>query len=190
MYYELRNEFNRCIQNKELTPNAAALFIFLNKTGFNGLYRINSKGNYNVSFGKKKNICMPDEKALSPVSKLLQDKQILCGDFESACRSAQPGDFVFFDSPYYDTFDTYQKGGFSEEDHKRLNTLFKELTDRGVYCMLTNSNTEFIKDLYSDYNVEVVDVMRSISRNPSTRKDQEIIVTNYTNPSVKVKTAA
>ena len=104
---------------------------------------------------------------------------LMTGDFEAACKDCKKGDFVFFDSPYFNTFDTYQKDGFSEADHKRLKALFDELTRKGVYCMLTNSNEQFIKRLYSNYYIKVVGVKRSINRDSSNRTGQEVIITNY-----------
>ena len=189
-YYKLRDLFNGFILRKVHSPISAATFIFLNKTGHCGLYRINSKGEYNVSFGHKKQTNAYDETNWQNVSKALAGTKLLHGDFEKACADAKAGDFVFFDSPYYNTFDTYQKGGFSEHDHRRLASLFRDLTDRGVYCMLTNSNTEFIKTLYSDFRVEVVDVKRMINRNANKRTDQEIIVTNYPVSAVGQSSAA
>jgi DNA adenine methylase len=109
-------------------------------------------------------------------------------DFETAVKEAKEGDFVFFDSPYAPltptSFTDYTKEGFSYEDHVRLAKVFKELTNRGCYCMLTNHDTPLIRDLYKDYKIEVVDVRRSINRNGSDRKGKEVIITNYNPRSV------
>lgn len=107
------------------------------------------------------------------------------GDFEEACREAQKGDFVFFDSPYAPlnptSFESYTKEGFGIENHERLARLFDELTERGCYCMLTNHNTEFINDLYSNkgYRIDVVSVKRMISSDASKRTGEEVIICNY-----------
>lgn len=178
-YYLVRNQYNECLMRKELSVKSAAKLVYLNKTGFNGLYRLNSKGLYNVPSAKKKKANLFDEENIKEVSNLLKSVSILSGDFEEACKKAREGDFVFFDSPYYNTFDTYQAGGFSEDDHKRLATLFKNLTEKGVKCMLTNSNEDFIKGLYKNYNIEVVNVKRLINSDATKRNGQEIIVTNY-----------
>ena len=178
-YYKVRDEFNQSIINKDNTTSNAAQFIFLNKTSFNGLYRCNRSGKFNVAFGKKKKVSTYDFDNLQELSEKLKNTQILTGDFEAACDNAKAGDFVFFDSPYVETFDTYQAEGFSEEDHIRLRNLFKKLTDKGVHCMLTNSNTDFVKELYAEYNIEIVDVRRSVNRDASNRKGQEVIITNY-----------
>ena len=143
-YYETRAKFNKCITKNELSVNSAAYFVYLNKTGFNGLYRLNNKGLFNVPSAKKTTVNLYYNDNINAASELLKCTTILNGDFEEACKNAKQGDFVFFDSPYYNTFDTYQAGGFSEEDHRRLAKMFKELTDKGVYCMLTNSNEEFL----------------------------------------------
>ena len=176
-YYKLRDEFNEVIDEKSL--RAAALLIFLNKAGFNGLYRVNSSGKYNVPPAHRKRINAFDEDNIKAISKALKGTRIMCGDFEKACKGAEEGDFVFFDSPYYDTFDTYQAGGFSESDHIRLFNLFKNLTEKGVKCMLTNNDCEFIKELYSDYNIKVIEVKRMINCDGNKRTGREVVITNY-----------
>lgn len=176
-YYKLRDEFNEVIDEKSL--RAAALLIFLNKAGFNGLYRVNSSGKYNVPPAHRKRINAFDEDNIKAISKALKGTRIMCGDFEKACKGAKEGDFVFFDSPYYDTFDTYQAGGFSESDHIRLFSLFKNLTEKGVKCMLTNNDCEFIKSLYSDYNIKVIEVKRMINCDSNKRIGREMVITNY-----------
>lgn len=177
MYYlGARKRFN---DNTTNDLSLAALFIFLNKTCFNGLYRVNQKGYFNVPSAHKENIKLYDTKNILEVSDSLKNTEIYNDDFELICSKAAEGDFVFFDSPYYDTFDSYQSGGFSEADHKRLYDLFCKLTDKGVYCMLTNSNTDFIKELYKKYSIEIVDVKRMINCDSSKRKGTEVIVVNY-----------
>lgn len=180
-YLDSRDRFNSILFENGNTLERASLLVLLNKSGFNGLYRVNSDGLFNVPFGKKTHLNLCDEDNIRDIAKKMHSAKIMTGDFEKACRSAEKGDFVFFDSPYYDTFDTYQAGGFSEADHVRLAKLYESLTDRGVYCMLTNSNTDFIKNLYSDYNVEVVAVKRMVNCDASKRTGEEVIVTNYSN---------
>lgn len=178
-YYDLRDRFN-CKICKEITDaEAAALLIFLNKAGFNGLYRISKAGKYNVPPAHKKTVSAYSEDNLMAAAEALAHADICCGDFADAIVNAAAGDFVFIDSPYYDTFDSYQAGGFSEEDHRRLAKLFDDLSRRGVKCMLTNSNTDFIKDLYSAYNIRVVPVKRMVNSDASKRTGEEVIITNY-----------
>ena len=127
----------------------------------------------------KKTICSFTHDNLLSVSSALQNATILCGDFEAAMQTASLGDFVFFDSPYYNTFDTYQSNGFSEADHRRLANLFQALTDKGVNCMLTNSNDDFILSLYKDFYIRTMQVKRLVNCDASKRIGEEIIVTNY-----------
>ena len=181
-YEQRRAEFNGCLSRHSNSIKSAALMVYLNKAGFNGLYRLNKRGEFNVAFGKRKKVRLFEEENFDCVSNLLKNTELMTGDFEAACKGCKKGDFVFFDSPYFNTFDTYQKDGFSEADHRRLKTLFDELTRKGVYCMLTNSNEQFIKDLYSDYHIKVVGVKRNINRDSSKRTGQEVIITNY-NPA-------
>ena len=177
-YYEVRGEFNEVI-DQEGTPLSAALLIFLNKAGFNGMYRVNASGKYNIPSGHKKTVHAYDWENIDGWSKLLKNTNIMCCDFEESCSMAKEKDFVFLDSPYYNTFDTYQAGGFDIKDHERLAELYKKLSNKGIYCMLTNSNTDFIKNLYKDFHIKVVDVKRMINRNADGRTGKEVIITNY-----------
>ena len=180
VYYTYRNEFNEYLKGDKIYDcRFAALFIFINKMCFNGLYRVNKRGLYNVPSSHKKKANVYDEANIKSMSELLKNTKMTSGDFEDCCMNTDKNDFVFFDSPYYDTYDSYQVGGFSEEDHIRLSELFKRLSDRGAYCMLTNSNSEFIKDLYKDFNILTIDVKRMINCDASARTGTEIIVTNY-----------
>lgn len=178
-YYDIRDSFNRYKRNSDMSVRAAALFIFLNKTCFNGLYRENRKGSFNVPSGHKSSIHVCNPENIHQVSRLLQKAILLNGDFEAACETADAGDFAFFDSPYFNTFDAYQAGGFTETDHRRLAALVESLTEKGVKCMLTNSDTEFIRNLYTSCHIETVPVRRNICRDGRKRTDTEIIITNY-----------
>lgn len=178
-YYQKRIEFNNHILNAVLGTIDAALFIFLNKSCYNGLYRENATGLYNTPFGKRAKVHLYDTDNLAGCSAALQNVLILNGDFEEACQDLQPGDFVFFDSPYYDTFDTYQGGGFPEEEHLRLANLFAALSRAGVNCMLSNSNTDFIRNIYQDYRIEEVRVKRMINCEGNNREGTELIIRNY-----------
>ncbi|WP_331696719.1 DNA adenine methylase [Mycoplasmopsis agalactiae] len=172
-YYECRNLFNEKIQNGKYDVLHAALFIYLNKRCFNGLYRVNSKGLFNVPFNNKENIRSFDKDNILKASEWLQNKVITNTDFEMAVKTASKGDFVFFDSPYAplnnSTFTSYTKDGFTLDDHKRLAKVFKELDKKGCYLMLTNHNTELIRDLYRDYYITVIKAKRLINSNASKR---------------------
>lgn len=180
LYYELRQSFNNHLNNNDInSPAFAALLIFLNKAGFNGLYRVNADGMYNVPPAHRKTVKAYDRDNIFAMSKLLKTTTILCGDFEKACSNATRNDFVFFDSPYFNTFDTYQAGGFSQADHIRLFNLYKQLSDRGVSCMLTNNDCDFIKDLYHDFTIYPVAVKRMVNCNGNNRTGKEVIITNF-----------
>ncbi len=180
-YYRVKEDFNCSLGSN--TATQAARFIYLNKHCFNGLYRVNKKGEFNVPFNGKLSGRSFDPDHLRELSKYLQKVEFKCGDFAATVDSAKESDLVFLDSPYdlitATSFTDYAKEGFSYEDHVRLAKVFKVLTNRGCYCMLTNHDTPLIRELYKDYNIEVVDVRRSINRNGSDRKGKEVIITNY-----------
>lgn len=178
-FNKLRAKYNTYLEVDAKDLESAALMIYLNKTSYNGLYRLNSKGLFNTPYGKKKKVNLYEESNLESVSSLLKGAKLLTGDFEKACKTCKEGDFVFFDSPYYNTFDTYQAGGFTKEDHIRLANLFEKLTDKGVKCLLTNSNEKFIKDLYKEYDIKTINVKRMINCDEKNRTGKEIIVKNY-----------
>jgi DNA adenine methylase len=181
VYYRVREDYNLSLGCN--TPTQAARFIYLNKHCFNGLYRVNSKGEFNVPFNGKLTGGSFDADHLRTVSKQIQNVEFLCGDFEDCLATAEACSFCFIDSPYASltptSFVDYTKEGFAYEDHVRLARVFKELTDRGCYCMLTNHDTELIRDLYRGFNFTEVDVRRSINRNGDNRKGKEVIITNY-----------
>ena len=183
-YYSLRERYNNKLVKTEYDTELAALFVFLNKHCFNGLYRVNAKGLFNVPYNNSKRESINKESIIA-ISEYLKNIKIMQGDFEKACNDAQRGDFVFFDSPYAPlnptSFESYTKEGFDIESHKRLANLFKKLTDKGCYCMLTNHNTEFVNDLYGnkEYKIDVVRVKRMINSNASKRVGEEVIIYNY-----------
>lgn len=183
-YYSLREHYNDKLMKEEYDVELASLFVFLNKHCFNGLYRVNGKGLFNVPYNNSKKESI-DEWSIFNVSEYLKKVTILHGDFEAACREAKEGDFVFFDSPYAPlnptSFESYTKEGFDVESHERLAKLFDELTKKGCYCMLTNHNTEFINKLYSNkgYRMDVVSVKRMINSDASKRTGEETIICNY-----------
>ena len=183
-YYSLRERYNNKLVKTEYDTELAALFVFLNKHCFNGLYRVNAKGLFNVPYNNSKRESINKESIIA-ISEYLKNVKIMQGDFEKACNDAQRGDFVFLDSPYAPlnptSFESYTKEGFDIESHKRLANLFKKLTDKGCYCMLTNHNTDFINDLYGNkgYKIDVVRVKRMINSNASKRVGEEVIIYNY-----------
>lgn len=183
-FYAMRERYNDKIMQEEYDVEMAALFVFINKHCFNGLYRVNGKGLFNVPYNNSRRSSI-DSNLIVNLSGYLKNIQIMQGDFENVCQNAARHDFVFFDSPYAPlnptSFESYTKEGFDMESHKRLSKLFDKLTDRGCYCMLTNHNTEFINELYGGkgYRMEVTSVKRMINSDASNRKGEEIIIRNY-----------
>lgn len=183
-YYSLRERYNEKLILEEYDMELSTLFVFLNKHCFNGLYRVNSKGLFNVPYNNSRRVSFVEEDILD-TSEYLRNINIVEGDFQIACNDAREGDFIFLDSPYAPvnptSFESYTKEGFDIESHRRLAELFHELTERGCRCMLTNHNTELIEELYGNrrYRMDVVTVRRSINANANNRVGQEIIICNY-----------
>lgn len=166
----------------------AARTIYLNKTCFNGLYRVNKKGHFNTPIGTEKYKKLYDLDNITNMHEYLKNNnvKILCGSYSSAVKDAKAGDFVYFDPPYDyqdgDGFTSYTTDGFTKENQVELFNLFKELSDKGVYVMLSNNNTDFIRDLYKDYNIDVVHAKRAINHKGDGRGAvEEVIITNYSN---------
>lgn len=183
-YYFLRKHYNDKLMKAEYDVELAALFVFINKHCFNGLYRVNGKGLFNVPYNNSRKASV-DERTIRNVSEYLKGVTITDGDFEDACVNAGKGDFVFLDSPYAPlnptSFESYTKEGFDIESHKRLAELYDELTFRGCYCMLTNHNTRLINEMYGHkgYKIDVVSVKRMINSDASNRVGEEVIICNY-----------
>ena len=183
-YYSIREHYNDKLMRSEYDVELAALFVFINKHCFNGLYRVNGKGLFNVPYNNSRRVSV-DEDVIIATSEYLRGVTIIDGDFEQACKNAKKGDFVFIDSPYAPlnptSFESYTKEGFDIESHKRLAKLYDELTARGCYCMLTNHNTELINELYGNkyYKIDVVSVKRMINSDASNRVGEEVIICKY-----------
>ena len=184
-YLELRN-LDRTQDYKKLTNvERASRFIFLNHTCFNGLYRVNSKGEFNVPFGDYANPNIFSKENLLKVSDLLKGTTIICDDFERVLDFAKKDDFIYFDPPYLpitktSSFTSYTKDKFDFANHKRLKEVCDKLDKKKIKFMVSNSNTPEIYDLYKDYNIEQIFSSRSISSNGEKRgKIREIIIRNY-----------
>lgn len=185
-YYQVRN-IDRDVKkyNKLADYKKAARTIYLNKACFNGLYRVNSKNEFNVPFGKKEKVNTYEGQNLGVVHCILNfnDIKLLSTDFEEAVKDAKKGDFVYLDPPYdsdTSTFNDYTENGFNKDEQRRLALLFKELSDRGCYVMLSNHNTILVNELYKDYNIHVISAKRNINANGKKRgKVEEVIITNY-----------
>ncbi|MGB3401980.1 MAG: DNA adenine methylase [Microcoleaceae cyanobacterium] len=186
-YYEVRKWDRQKDYNSRTSIERAARIIFLNKTCYNGLFRVNSKAQFNVPFGRYKKPNILDEAVLKAVSQYLNkaDVKILNTDFAEAVKTANKNDFIYFDPPYDPVSNTasftgYDVNGFNRDQQKRLKKVVDELTDRGCKVMLSNSYTDFIIDLYQDYTQVKLSATRAINSKASRRgKVDEILVMNY-----------
>lgn len=189
-FYELRAWDRDGTLEKKSNVERASRFIYLNKTCFNGLFRVNSQGQFNVPYGNYKNPNIVNKEVLIADSKFLNKSgiKILNGDFEEATKTARKGDFVYFDPPYAplvedsQSFVGYTLNGFDYKEQVRLRDLFVELDKKGCFVMLSNSSSKLIHDLYSDYkeNTIIIGANRNINSKASGRgKVDEVLVMNY-----------
>lgn len=162
-----------------------ARLVYLNRTCFNGLYRVNKQGQFNVPMGayKKPRIC--DHANLLAAGEALRSAEVICAGFREICRNATSGDFVYFDPPYVplsasSNFVSYVQDGFSLADQEELAALFRELSSRGVNCLLSNSSAPRVLELYRDFNIVFVEARRAVNSVGNGRgKVNEVLVTNY-----------
>lgn len=171
-YYACREKFNH--GDSLWKTDRAALMIYLNKTCFNGLYRENSKGSFNVPMGQYKDPKIFDPEALRRVHKVLQRAEIFHEPFDGVLERAEPGDLVYFDPPYVplsatSSFTSYSKDGFGDEDQRRLAKVFAILAERGCHVMLSNSDCGFVRELYKDWQIVQISAARSINSRASGR---------------------
>ena len=165
----------------------AARILYMLRVDFNGLYRVNSKNQFNVPYGRYKNPKIVDEELISAISVYLNNKQleIKTGELEKAIVAVRTGDYVYYDPPYIplsetSAFTSYTHEGFSFADQVRLRDAFKRLSDTGAYVMLSNSSSALVEELYKDFNIHYVEATRTNGAKSSSRgKISEIIVTNY-----------
>jgi DNA adenine methylase len=190
-YYKQRNKFN-----SEKDPFLkSSLFLYLNKTCFNGLYRVNSKGHFNVPIGSYKNPAIVQPEKIKQSSELLQDVTIKQMSFENILDFTEHDDFIYFDPPYFplsktSSFTSYHKDGFLEEEQRTLSNVFRKLDERNCRVMLSNSDSELIHEIYDDYKKQstfyLVKARRMINSNAKGRKAiNEVVVTNYKINNVK-----
>jgi len=178
-YYEVR------AANPEDTAGRAARIIYLNRTCFNGLYRENSRGEFNVPIGDYKNPVICDERNLRAVAHALTRVRIEARPFTGILRRARPDDFVYFDPPYVPLsktayFTSYAKDNFGEAEQRELASVFTELAMRGVKALLSNSMTDLVQDLYRGFPIEAVYANRAINSNAARRgKTAEALIRNY-----------
>jgi DNA adenine methylase len=188
-YYEIRNIDRDLTKFNTLTNiEKAARLIFLNKTCFNGLYRVNSQGLFNVPYGRYKNPAICEEILLRQVSNYLNSNKISIKncDFELAVSTAGKNSFIYFDPPYHSpdktNFTGYQANGFDEEEQERLRNVMIKMTNRGVKCLLSNSDTDFIRELYNYDLFDIVSVQakRAINSDSDGRGVvNEVLIKNW-----------
>ena len=182
-YYDIRAQDRQPV---ELTNvQRAARTIYLNRTCFNGLYRVNSKGQFNVPMGRYRNPAIVRRDVLQAASAALQGVDIQVTDFREIVDLAHPGDFFYFDPPYDPvsktaSFTGYTANAFGDQDQRDLAEVFTQLAQEGCLCMLSNSHTPFILDLYQDYRVETVYARRAVNSDANGRGAiEEVVVMNY-----------
>jgi len=187
-FYSIREMDRNPEQYRLLSPvERASRIIFLNKTCYNGLFRVNKAGEFNSPFGNYSNPNIVNEATLRAVSSYFNKARITftCQDFESALKGARKGAFVYLDPPYDPlsntaSFTGYDKGGFDRNEQIRLKNVCDRLSQRGVRFLLSNSATDFIKDLYKDYKLVVVKAKRAINSNADKRGEiDEVLVMNF-----------
>lgn len=186
-YYKIRQMDRDPHYHDEPLYVQAARMIYLNKACFNGLYRVNRSGYFNVPSGKKTQVnCYNLDNLTNIFNYFSKSKmKVLNVDMREAVKEAKKGDFVYFDPPYdtwedKDSFTSYSEDAFGKKDQKRLAELYRELDKRGVYVMLSNHNTKFINELYKGFNIHVVNARRNInSKGDGRGQVEEVIITNY-----------
>ena len=193
LYYTIRDEYNsRDFNNETISIRMAALFIFLNRTCFNGLYRVNSKNLFNVPCGKYANPKICDKENLLNTNILLQNVEMLCGDYSETIDNVNETTFIYFDPPYKpisktSSFNSYSSENFDDAQQIRLKDFCDIITEKKAKFMLSNSDPNFANnentffdDLYEKYNIIRVEAKRNINANGNGRgKINEILVTNY-----------
>ena len=181
VFYKLR-----AMEWEKMSPlDAAARMIYLNKTCYNGLYRVNRKGQFNTPFAHNKRTVFCEVAEIMKASEILKNATIICGDYHCVLMEyAEQGDFIFLDPPYvpiskYADFKRYTKDQFGEEDQRRLARDIHDLHDRGCMVMLTNSNHPLVMELYRDFHIEVFQTKRMINKDGNNRTGEDVIVTTY-----------
>ncbi len=183
-YFELRNKFNRERDSLDFVEKAA-LFLYLNRHGYNGLWRMNSRGDFNVPFGRYKSPKFPSHELIQGFSQLLKYVTVLKGDFANAVETARKGDFVYLDPPYFPIsttshFTAYHANKFPFEEQVRLSRLCRNLSDKGVSVMISNSRSPQIFELYHGFHIESIISARSINCRGDRRNGiPELLITNY-----------
>lgn len=181
-YYQARSEYNALPID---TVKKTALLIFMNKTGYNGLYRESKRGGYNVPFGRYDNPALFDETNLRVASKVLQGVELVNMPFSEVLQRAKTHDFVYFDPPYVPisktaSFTSYTKMEFGREQQAQLADTARQLALQGVQVMISNSNNDLIRKLYNDFHIHEVQASRMVNSKAAQRgKITELVITSY-----------
>lgn len=192
MYYNYKRDLFNEMNTTSYSIRKAALMIFLNKTCFNGLYRVNKQGLFNVPMGKYKNPCICDEENLRNVSAKLQNVKIVCGDYRESRDFIDNHTFVYFDPPYRpitktSNFTSYTKDSFTDDNQIELGKFVDEMDKRGAKIAISSSDPKninpednFMDDIYSKYNIKRVEANRMINSKGNSRgKLNELLICNY-----------
>jgi len=192
IYYKNRVRFNTLKLSNSEPTEFAALFIFLNRTCFNGLYRVNSKGGFNVPQGSYKNPCICDENNLRAVSEKLQNVQIICGDYKESAKFIDKNTFAYFDPPYRplsatSSFTSYTQDGFGDKEQIELAMFIDKLSDAGAFIVASNSDPknanekdDFFDELYSRHKIFRISASRAINSVGNGRgKINELLIASY-----------
>lgn len=191
-YYNIRNKYNSIVLNSCINVEKAALFIFLNKTCFNGLYRVNRNNQFNVPAGKYKDPAIYDKENLLNISQILQKAEILCGDFATTNNYIDNNTFIYIDPPYRpltktSSFTNYSTYIFDDKEQIRLSSFINDIDKKGAYVLSSNSdpkntseNDMFFDKLYSTKKITRIEATRAINSNPLKRgKINELLISNY-----------
>ena len=191
-FYKIRNKYNECTSNDDI--ERASQFIFLNRTCFNGLYRVNSKGEFNVPCGKYKNPTICDETNIMNLSKLIKNVKFIYGQYTESEKYINEKTFMYFDPPYRPIkktsgFTSYTKDQFDDNDQIKLSKFYRKLSDKGVCVMLSNSDPKntnpddnFFDNIYAGFNINTINAKRMINADSKGRGAiSELVITNYEN---------
>lgn len=184
-FEEMRRRFNQISGMEAHRLERAVLFLYFNRHAYNGLWRENRKGEFNVPFGRYKKPGYPQDESIREFSSMLSDVVIMNSDFAEAVNEADPGDFIYFDPPYEPesataSFTDYNRTAFGRDEQKRLALLCRDLDSRGIRFMVSNSSTDTVKELYHGFNICEISAARAInSRGDRRNGASELIITNY-----------
>lgn len=182
-YEEIRKQFNDKIKNEEYDIELACLFLLLNVSAFNGLYRKNKNNEFNTPYANPDRVRKLQRKVIEERVKegsllLNQNVKICNEDYSTILSRAKKGDFVFIDSPYIDTFTAYSSGDFPLEEQEKLADLCRELDKRGVYFLATNLDTEKTRELYDEFNLSSIDIVHTAGGGHTFKTKQELFISN------------